>query len=463
MPSNRLQRMEDPLRILQVSTLEFGGGAEESARRMQDAYRKRGHSSWLAVGKKESTDQDVFVIANDSRWYRWCMRAVVSLRQKNGRIKGAYRASRVLDVLSQPLRCFRRELGREEFGFRGTRRLLELTPGRPDIVHCHNLHGHVLQQGGYFDLRYLPALGRQVPTILNLHDAWLLSGHCAHSFACERWKTGCGECPDLTIYPSVERDATAWNWKRKRAIYDKSRICITTPSQWLMRKVEQSILAPAIMDARVIPNGVDLSVFRPADSALARAELHIPQNTRVLLFAARGIRENPWKDFETLRKAIASLSERLPDVELLLLAIGEEGEDEQVGRATIRFIGHISEPETVARYYQAADAYVYATRADTFPSTVLESLACGTPAVATAVGGIPEQIEDGKTGFLVAERDAEAMAGRLLELLSRDELRLQQGRRAAEDARARFSMDKQADAFLDWYREILQDAHAGRP
>jgi hypothetical protein len=54
--------------------------------------------------------------------------------------------------------------------------------------------------------------------MLTLHDAWLLSGHCAHSFDCQRWKTGCGECPDLDVYPASPRDATACNWRRKREI-----------------------------------------------------------------------------------------------------------------------------------------------------------------------------------------------------------------------------------------------------
>ena len=110
-----------------------------------------------------------------------------------------------------------------------------------------------------------------MPTVLTLHDAWLLSGHCAHSFDCERWKTGCGECPDLTIEPAIRRDATADNWVRKRDIYARSRLYVATPSPWLMGRVEQSMLAPAVEQARVIPNGVDLSVFRPADKRSIRA------------------------------------------------------------------------------------------------------------------------------------------------------------------------------------------------
>src|SRR5207248_4324578 len=137
--------------------------------------------------------------------------------------------------------------GREDFHFPGTRRLLTLTAERPDVVHAHNLHG------GYFDLRALPSLSAQVPLILTLHDAWMLSGHCAHSFDCERWRTGCGHCPDLTIFPAIERDATAYNWRRKRSIYSKSKLYISAPSRWLMQRVEDSTLQLGAKECRVIP------------------------------------------------------------------------------------------------------------------------------------------------------------------------------------------------------------------
>src|SRR5206468_11861629 len=143
------------------------------------------------------------------------------------------------------------------------------------------------------------------PLVITMHDAWLLSGHCAHSFACERWQTGCGECPDLTIPPAIARDATAFNWKRKRDLYARSRFYVAAPSRWLIDKLARSILAPAVIESRVVPNGIDLEVFRPGDRATTRAKLDLPQDADVLLFTALSIRENVWKDYQTLRAAIA--------------------------------------------------------------------------------------------------------------------------------------------------------------
>jgi glycosyltransferase involved in cell wall biosynthesis len=223
-----------------------------------------------------------------------------------------------------------------------------------------------------------------------------------------------------------------------------------------MHKVEQSMLARAMVDARVVPNGVDLSVVRPADKARARAELKIPAAMRVVLFAATALRENIWKDYRTVREAVSLAVSRLPAESIMFLALGQDGPEERIGPAVLRFIPFQREPKVVASYYQASDVYVHGARADTFPNTVLEAQACGVPTVATAVGGIPEQIEDGRSGFLVSVGDAPGLAERLTRLLSDASLREHVGAQGAEDARRRFDLNGQADAYLDWYEEALR-------
>ena len=112
----------------------------------------------------------------------------------------------------------------------------------------------------------------------------------------------------------------------------------------------------------------------------------------------------------------------------------------RIGQAEIRHLPYETEPRRVALHYQAADVYLHAAFVETFPLAVLEALACGVPVVATAVGGIPEQIVDGEVGFLVGKDDAQTMAARL-ELLLRDgQLRARFGQLAAARARERFDV-----------------------
>lgn len=471
------------MRILQVSTAEIAGGAESVAKSLFEEYRRQGHDSWLAVGLKSSSDSDVLLIPNSegkSSWSRLCTGIATRLSSWVGRVKGARRGQQLLENLSEPLYWLQRELGREYFQFPGSRRLLRLTPRTPDIIHCHNLHGPFLPGGGYFDLRLLPWMSRQVPLALTLHDAWLMSGHCAHSFDCDRWRTGCGICPDLSIYPAVKRDSTHYNWRRKQRIYAESRLFVVTPSRWLMGKVEQSILACSVLKARVIPNGLDLSVFRPGERQAARRELKIRSDAKVLLFTANHIRQNMWKDYQTVQAAAARVGERLPGHHVLLIVLGEHGAPQRMGQAEVRFVPYQIELGNVARYYQAAEIYVHAAKADTFPSTVLESLACGTPVVATAVGGIPEQVKglkvegyrfevggwelnghgpDMATGILVPRGDSEGMAGAIEALLCNETYQRRLGENAAMDAQRRFDLKRQSEAYLNWYEEILEVWH----
>ena len=172
-------------------------------------------------------------------------------------------------------------MGIEDFHFAGTKRIVELAD-KPDIVHCHNLHGELLRSAR------ARVAQRARPVVITMHDAWLLSGHCVHSLACERWETGCGKCPDLTLYPAIRRDATAHNWQRKRRIYRASRLHVGHAVPWLMDKVQRSISSEGAVSMRVIPHGIDLTQFKPIPKLVARAQLGIPDDADVLVFAANG-------------------------------------------------------------------------------------------------------------------------------------------------------------------------------
>ena len=431
-------------RILQVSFADISGGAEKIAWNLFTSYRDLKYQSWLVVGTKRSCDPDVFSIGNGSQRFT----------QINSRFNKRRYSAYLVESIKNRMGLARKVayiIGHEFFEYPRTWDILNLTPEPPNILHCHNLHGR------YFDLRALPWLSHQIPTILSLHDAWLISGHCAHSFMCERWKTGCGKCPDLSIYPAIFRDATSFNWRRKKKIFSRSRFFISTPSKWLMDKVEQSILAPSCIEKRVIPNGIDLTIFRPRDRLEARAELRLPANAQIVLFAANGIRANIWKDYRTMQDAIGIAAGNIQNSKIYFVALGENAPDERIGAAVIHFVPHQRDPQIVARYFQAADVYIHAAKADTFPNTVLEALACGIPVVATDVGGIPEQVRNGETGFLTPIGDAMAMSAAIQRLLDDPDLRDKMGKAGVDDVRLRFSLELQVSRFLDWYEEILVD------
>jgi glycosyltransferase involved in cell wall biosynthesis len=430
------------LAIAQVNTRESRGGAESVARQLTEGYGRRGHDAWLIVGREPATGPGVLSFPAGLR--HDVAHAVAGI----GRVIDRFR-------------------GLESYRYPRTARLLDALPRRPDLIHLHNLHG------GYFDLRVLPRLSRQFPVVLTLHDAWLLSGHCAHSFDCDRWRTGCGACPDLRIYPAVRRDATDRNWRRKRTIFEGASVYVATPSRWLADRVSASLLAPAVKQLRVIPNGIDLGTFTPDLRSAARAALGVPPAASMLVIAGNDAEANPFKDFPTMHAAAVEAAARLGR-EVLVFILGSSAPASRNGHARVHRVPFLDDAATVARYLQAADVYLHASKADTFPTGVIEAMACGTPVVATVTGGIPEQLQPALTipsrdgvpdagvtnaaGILVAPGDSAAMAMATASLLDDAPLRDSIGRNAAARAAAHYDRERQCDTYLEWYRAILDRA-----
>lgn len=355
----------------------------------------------------------------------------------------------VLDRIGEPFRWMDIYRGKEDFCFPGTWHLLDSCSPKPDIIHCHNLHG------GYFDLRALPWLSTQAPLVLTLHDAWLFSGHCAHSLECSKWRTGCEICGDLSLFPPIKRDAAAFNWRRKRDILAGCRLYVSAPCNWLLEKAKSSILAPSIIEARAIPNGVDLAVFRSDEREAARRSLSIPDDAIVLLFAGKDVRNNVWKDFAAVEAAVGALAGAARNEHLLFICLGDSGPQKNVGNVTLMFVPFEKDETSVARYFKAADVYLHPSRADTFPTTIIEAFACAVPVVASNVGGIPEQVDDGVNGFLVEPGDTASFVRKIELLVKNSELRSTMGRASEQAARSRFNVEHQAEAYLSWFRSIL--------
>lgn len=444
------------MKILQVNTSDVEGGAAVIARNLMLAYQDLGHQSFMAVGRKESLDDCVSIIPkidNPARSKKAILSLDTFLKDKSQNIQGLWRLRQITTRLSEDKTTKEIRKGWENFNFPDTYQLLNFVPEDPDIIHLHNLHG------GYFDLRALPTISEKVPTIITLHDMWLLTGHCAHSMSCDRWRTGCGQCPDLEIYPDIKKDATAFNLRRKKRIYKRSRLYVATPSQWLMDQVQQSILQEAVVEGRVINNGVDTTVFSPSDKNTARKILNLPVDAQILVFvAAHHTRNHPFKDFDTIEKALEQLQlDRKNSRPLIFLALGAAGAGINENDFEMRFLPYVRDRNELASIYQAADLYIHAAKADTFPNSILEALACGTPVIATGVGGIPEQIEDGVTGYVTQPADPDDMALAISHVLNDEDLLISMGKNAIESVNKRFKLSDQVDAYLSWYHQILEE------
>lgn len=312
---------------------------------------------------------------------------------------------------------------------------------KPDIIHLHNTHGD------YFQINLIKKLAKIAPIIWTFHDMFNFTGHCAYSFDCEKWKSGCGECPYLDTYPSVNKDRTRFLWKYKNKIYEKSNFTIVTPSEWLYDCVKGSILKNK--DIRLIYNGIDTDLFKKTEKREARKMLNLPLEKRIILFTAHGGKDNQFKGGKYFRRIIERYKDRS---EVYFVCVG--GQSETGNESNVNNYGYVSNQEELALLYSASDMYLFPTLADNCPLSVLESMSCECPVVTFNVGGVPELVEHMVSGYVAEYKNEDDLVNGV-EMLLAEEVCNKMGLSARKRVKEHFAMEKMSKSYFDLYNEVL--------
>lgn len=210
----------------------------------------------------------------------------------------------------------------------------------------------------------------------------------------------------------------------------------------------------------VVYNGVDLKALAtPAPHArqCLRQQLGYAQKHFVAIQVAR---LHSLKDHQTALHAIDIARQQNPDVRLLIVGEGDQRAAIEDTIATRKLQQHVTltgERSDIADLLATADAFLMSSISEGIPLTIIEAMAAGLPVVSTAVGGIPEMIQHGQSGFLAASGDAKALAEGLLNLRASADLRqriAEKGRRIAE---VKFSQSSMLRGYQDLYQEMLHD------
>jgi glycosyltransferase involved in cell wall biosynthesis len=281
-----------------------------------------------------------------------------------------------------------------------------------DIIHLHWINKGFISLKG---LRKIINSGK--PVVWTCHDMWPFTGGCYHNRGCENFKTGCGNCPYLKR-PSAN-DLSAHVFREKQQVFASGNLQFVTPSTWLAAQASSSPIAIG-KQVGVIPNGIDTALFQPGDAVAARKKLGIPPQAHVIAFAAASL-ANPKKGFSEFKALIQSLKNA--GIEgLHVLLIGENKHNAPLDfPVPCTFTGYLTKETDMVECYQAASVYVTTSHEENLPTTIMESMACGTPAAAFSVGGIPEMIEDGKNGWLAGLFDIDLLSRKLAGYLQSDE------------------------------------------
>lgn len=380
------------MNILQVNTLDIRGGAARVAYELHQTLNQSDHdSAKYLVRKKYSTDPDVAALESTPSHLQPILTKLSEVTRRDW--TSSYRNLTNL---------IHRQRANDVSGYNSDQILDHPWFSQADLVQLHNLHGN------YFSLDTLLALQQKKPLVWTLHDLWPITAHCAYTFEALK-PNGFYQCRDLLDPPSL-----AWNNRRqletiKAQVYQHLKVHLVSPSQWLTDKVSASVLKNSPLT--IIPNGIDTQVFTPTkNKSRLRQKLNLDPNKVIIGCAAYGGDKSYWKGGEYL----TATSQAMTSNAVQFLSIGGTNTGEIIGT------GHLDEASMVADFMGACDMFIHTARAENFPLVILEAMACGLPITSFEVGGIPEQIVKGKSGYTIKPYDTKSFI-QALTLLCHDE------------------------------------------
>lgn len=263
---------------------------------------------------------------------------------------------------------------------------------------------------------------------------------------------------DLNEYPHTH--PRRMEFTRKVLLHTDRMVTVSGALAGVARELTGGRVQPT-----VIYNGVDQTVFRPAEDRPALRLAHaLPPDRPLLLFVGRCERD---KGVGELLQAFLGLAPLFPA--WVLVCLGDGGfrpellrrvEEAGLGDRVIA-PGRVDQA-TVAGVMRSADAFVLPSWAEGMPNVLLEAMACGLPCVSTPVGGVPEVLEHGVNGLSTPARDGTALQHTLADLFTDRERAVRLGARALQTIRERFSWESNARAHRDLYHSLLAARRPGR-
>lgn len=316
---------------------------------------------------------------------------------------------------------------------------------KPDIIHLHNLHGYFINVNILFAYLSLS----DVHIIWTFHDCWAFTGHCTHFdfVGCEKWKVQCHSCEQKNEYPSsLLFDRSKKNFILKKRIFNSVKnLTIVSVSNWLEEKVKDSFLNK--YPTSVIKNGIDLGLFYPKNSKSAINDRYNLNNRFIILGVA-----GSWEKRKGLEEFLI-LDEYLNRSEFVIVLVGLSNNQLKKIPGSIIGIQRTDNVSQLADLYSAADVFVNPTFEDSYPTTNLESISCGTPVITYETGGSVESVNE-RTGIIVTKGNTRGLLDAIKEIKNNGKDFYEQNcRKFAED---NFSMTDRFKDYIGLYNRLIE-------
>lgn len=346
------------MRVLQINTVFAQGSTGKITQDIHNTLEDKGHESFVIYGDKSKNHNfsNTFSVS-----HKFTRRVSIMLNRFIGlQYGGTYLATRKI------IRIIKRI--------------------NPDIVHIQNINGGLVNIYKLF--KFLA--NNKIKTVVSMHAEYFYTGSCGHAYECNKWKTGCGNCPRLfeaTQSYIFDRSAEAWiRMKDSFKLFDRDKIIITSVSEWVNNRAKQSPILNGF-DPLVVYNGIDKSVFKPVPFEYLSSKYN-QERDLILLFVSASFNTDPKSNKGG--HYIVKLAQMLKSLNVKIIVAANYGVGDDLP-ANMIYHGRTKTQQELAELYSMADLTVIASYRETFSMPVAESLCCGTPIVGFRAGG-PENI-----------------------------------------------------------------------
>ena len=292
---------------------------------------------------------------------------------------------------------FEMDIANSGFDITGLREFKEA-----DIIHLSWINQGMLSLSS---IRKILQSGK--PVVWTMHDAWPATAICHYTHGCKAFKTTCRNCRLLPGNGS-DNDLSNRVWNRKKQLLDNHHISFVACSRWLEQQAKQSaLLSQHVITS--IPNPIDTHTFHPIDKKGARKRVGLPEDRKIILFVSQRVTDQR-KGMEYLVEAIDKMAKSYPEASqrLGVAILGGHAEEFTDKLALPVYpLGYVNDEKRIVDVYNAVDVFVLPSLEDNLPNTIMEAMACGVPCVGFKTGGIPEEIDHRKNGYVAEYCNAE--------------------------------------------------------
>lgn len=417
------------MKILHVNTNDIEGGAARAANRLHKGLLQKNIYSRMVVNNKKTDDFTVITL-NTNKLERIKTKIRLFLDEK---LKSIY-FKRLNVTWSCNLFC-----NKSLVNF--------INKSNFDIVHFHWINASMLS------IKDIKKINK--PIVWTMHDMWPFTGGCHYSDNCFLYKEDCNKCKQL----SNKKDTflSGYILKEKYSSYKKKSIVYVTPSEWLEKCSKESFLLKN-SNIKVIPNGIDLKIFKRLDKNFCKKFLNLDLSKKYILFGAMTSTSDKRKGYDLLKRALSFFKEKfyLKDKDIVLLVFGaNKPQNNENLPFDINYLGQISDDITLNIIYNSADVFIAPSREDNLPNTIVEALSCGVPCVAFNVGGMIDLIEHKNNGYLAEPFNIEDLAEGINFVLEDENRWNNLSENALNKAQKDYNINDISDKYIDLYKKIL--------